>query len=156
MAFLQDNLTNDLWGLQAGFDSSYRFLNCWRAFVRPEFGIYDNHMTLNYNLYAASSTTGQQYQGSSSTYANPNYPIHTTNDGFSFLTQVDVGLDWQVTQHVSIQGGYRVVAVTGMGLADNQVPFYGNDTQAIDRHQSQRRPGAQRCVHRNDIHVVKF
>jgi hypothetical protein len=129
--FLNDHISNDLIGAQIGFDASYRFCNCWRAFIRPEVGIYDNHMVLNYNLYAVSSTTGQQYQASSSTYANPNYPVHSTTDGFSFLTQVDVGLDWQVTRHLSIQGGYRVVAVTGVGLSDNQVPFYGNDTQAI-------------------------
>ena len=102
-----------------------------RAFIRPEFGIYNNHMSLDYNLYAVSSTTGQQYQASSQTYANPNYPVHSTTDGFAFLTQVDVGLDWQVTRHVSIQGGYRIVAVTGVGLSDNQIPAFGNDTQAI-------------------------
>jgi len=130
--YLSDHITNDLVGLQAGFNASYRFLDCWRAFFRPVVGIYDNHMTLDYNLYAASSTTGQQFQGSSSTYANPNYPVHTTNDGFAFLTQVDVGLDWQITRHFSAQGGYRVIAATGMGLADEQVPFYGNDTQMID------------------------
>jgi hypothetical protein len=129
--FLNDHISNDLIGAQIGFDASYRFCDCWRAFIRPEVGIYDNHMSLNYNLYAVSSTTGQQFQASSQTYANPNYPVHSTNDGFAFLTQVDVGLDWQVTRHVSLQGGYRIVAVTGVGLADNQIPFYGNDTQAI-------------------------
>ena len=129
--FLNDHISNDLIGLQFGFDASYRFFDCWKAFVRPEFGIYNNHMSLDYNLYAVSSTTGQQYQASSSTYANPNYPVHSSTDGFAFLTQVDVGLDWQVTRHLSIQGGYRVVAVTGVGLSDNQIPAFGNDTQAI-------------------------
>jgi len=129
--YLNDHISNDLVGLQTGFNASYRFADCWKAFVRPEFGIYDNHMTLDYNLYAVNPTTGQQYQGSSSTYSNPNYPVHASTDGFSFLTQVDVGLDWQITRHLSVNGGYRVVAATGIGLADNQIPFYGNDTQSI-------------------------
>ena len=43
-------------------------------------------------------------------------------DGFAFLTQVDLGLDWQITQHISTQFGYRVVAATGMGLSDSQIP----------------------------------
>ena len=129
--YVNDHIKNDLYGFQIGFDASYRFLDCWKAFIRPEFGVYGNHMQLDYNLYAVSSTTGQQFQGSSSTYANPNYPVHATTDGFSFLTQVDLGLDWQVTRHLSLQGGYRVVAVTGVGLADDQIPFFGNDTQAI-------------------------
>ena len=82
-------------------------------------------------MYAVNATTGQQYQASSETYANPNYPVHATGNDFAFLTQVDVGLDWQLTRHLSLEGGYRVVAVTGVAVADDQVPFYGNDTQAI-------------------------
>ena len=129
--YLNDHITNDLVGVQAGFNAGYRFADCWKVFLRPEFGIYNNHMTLDYNVYAVSSTTGQQYQASSQTYANPNYPVHATTDGFAFLTQVDLGLDWQLTRHVSAQLGYRVVAVAGMGLSGSQIPFYGNDTQAI-------------------------
>ena len=49
-----------------------------------------------------------------------------------------MGLDWQVTNWLSLQGGYRVVAVTGIGLADNQIPFFGNDTQAIAHIQRDR------------------
>ena len=52
--YLNDHITNDLVGLQTGFNASYRFADCWKAFVPPEFGIYDNHMTLDYNLYAVS------------------------------------------------------------------------------------------------------
>jgi len=129
--YLNDHISNDLVGAQVGFNANYRFADRWKVFVTPKVGIYDNHMTLDYNLYAVSSTTGQQYQGSSSTYTNPNYPVHSTQDSFAFLTQVDLGLDWQITPHVSTQLGYRVVAVTGMGLSDSQIPFYGNDTQSI-------------------------
>ena len=96
--YLNDHVTNDLLGGQIGFNASYRFADCWKAFITPKFGIYNNHMQLDYNLYAVSSTTGQQYQASSQTYANPNYPVHSTTDGFAFLTQVDLGLDWQVTR----------------------------------------------------------
>jgi hypothetical protein len=129
--YLNDRITNDLVGAQAGFNVGYRFADCWKVFMTPKFGIYNNHTTLDYNVYAVGATSGIQYQASSQTYANPNYPVHATADGFAFLSQIDLGLDWQVTRHISTQVGYRVVAATGMGLADNQIPFYGNDTQAI-------------------------
>ena len=129
--YLNDHVTNDLIGAQIGFNASYRFCDCCKAFITPKFGVFDNHITSDYNLYAVNSTNGQVYQGSSQTYTNPNYPVHTTNDGFSFLTQVDLGLDWQATQHISAQVGYRVVAATGIALSDSQIPFFGNDTQAI-------------------------
>ncbi len=129
--YLNDHITNDLVGGQIGFNASYRFADCWKVFIIPKVGAFNNHMTLDYNLYAVSSTTGQPYQGSSSTYTNPNYPVHATTNDFAFLTQVDLGLDWQINRHVSTQLGYRVVAMTGIGLSDSQIPFYGNDTQAI-------------------------
>ena len=74
---------------------------------------------------------GREYQASSQTYPNPNYPIHATANDFAFLTQVDLGLDWQINCHVSTQLGYRVMAMTGMGLTGSQIPNFGNDTQAI-------------------------
>jgi hypothetical protein len=43
-----------------------------------------------------------------------------------------LGLDWQITQHIATQFGYRLVAATGIGLTDSQIPFYANDTQAIN------------------------
>jgi len=129
--YFNDHITNDLFGAQIGFNASYRFADCWKVFVTPVVGIFDNHMTLDYNAYAVGSTTGTVYQASAQAYTSPNYPMHTVTDGFSFLTQVDVGLDWQISKHVATQIGYRVVAVTGMGLSDSQIPYYGNDIQAL-------------------------
>jgi hypothetical protein len=129
--YLNDHVTNDLLGGQIGFNASYRVCNCVRVFLTPMVGLYDNHTTLDYNVYTVSSITRQQYQASSQTYSNPNYPIHATNDGFAVLTQVDLGLDWQITPHFGTQIGYRLVAATGIATPDDQIPAYGNDTQAI-------------------------
>jgi hypothetical protein len=127
--YLNDHITNDLLGGQIGFNASYRFCNCWKLFITPMVGLYDNHMTLDYNLYAV--VNNQQLQASSQSYSNPNYPVHTCSDGFAVLTQVDLGLDWQISCHVGAQIGYRLVAATDIGLSDNQIPSYANDTQAI-------------------------
>src|SRR5208282_1879972 len=70
--YLNDHVTNDLIGGQLGFNASYRFADGWKVFVTPKFGVFDNHITSDYNLYAVSATTGQVYQGSSQTYTNPN------------------------------------------------------------------------------------
>jgi hypothetical protein len=128
--FLNDEIANNLWGFQIGFNAEYHFNRCVKFFVTPKVGLYDNHMTLNYNLYAQDQA-GNYYQGSSPTYKPLDYPIHACADGLSILTQVDVGLNWDISCHWEAMVGYRLVAVTGVGLADNQVPFYGNDTQAV-------------------------
>ena len=129
--FMDDHITNDLVGFQAGFNANYCFADCWKVFFRPVVGVFNNYVSLDYNLYAVSCTTGAQYQGSSQTFTNPNYPIHANTDGFSFLTQVDLGLDWQICRHVSAELGYRVVAMTGMALSDSQFPSDGSATQCI-------------------------
>ena len=155
--YLNDHITNDLIGAQTGFDLSYRFLNCWKAFIRPEFGIFNNHTQLNYNLYAVSSTTGQQYQASSETYANPNYPVHATGNDFAFLTQVDVGLDWQ-THPARFHRGrisrvrrhrHRHVGRPGAVLRQRHASHR--------QHPAQRQPGPQWGVcRRHDYLVARF
>ena len=59
------------------------------------------------------------------------FPAHGTTTGLAFLTQIDVGADWQFSCHWSARVGYRVVAITGMGLADDQFPEYMCDTQEM-------------------------
>ena len=64
------------------------------------------------------------------------YPVHSTANLFSVLSQIDVGADWQITQHLSARVGYRLLAATGIGLSDAQIPQYLNDIptiQDIDR-----------------------
>ncbi|MGD0896604.1 MAG: BBP7 family outer membrane beta-barrel protein [Thermoguttaceae bacterium] len=125
---LNDEIANNLWGVQVGCNLKYCLCNRLSLFVTPKVGLYDNHMTLDYNISAGPDNC---YQGSSPTYKPLDYPIHSSSDGLSILTQVDVGLNWQISCNWEALVGYRLVAVTGMGLADNQVPFYGNDTQAV-------------------------
>ncbi len=59
------------------------------------------------------------------------YPVHSHCNEFSLLTQIDAGLEWQFTQCLSARIGYRVLAATGIGLADNQIPPYLNDIPSI-------------------------
>jgi hypothetical protein len=126
---LYDQIANNLWGFQIGCNAQYRLCRCLSVFVAPKVGIFDNHMTLDYNLFAMGQNC--YYQGSSPTYKPLDYPIHSCGDGFSVLSQIDIGLNWQVSCHWEATAGFRLLAITGMGLADNQVPFYGNDTLAV-------------------------
>jgi hypothetical protein len=59
------------------------------------------------------------------------YPVDSSTDVVSFLTELNLGIDWQPTDHWSLVAGYRVLAVTGIGLADNQIPQYIVDIPEI-------------------------
>jgi hypothetical protein len=119
-AVLSDNITNNLVGVQVGFDAAYNVFDCVRLFITPRVGIYDNFMESTFQAH-----TGNMVQGHTADYGD--FPAHGTKNGISFLTQIDMGVDWQFSRNWSARAGYRVVAITGMGLADEQFPQYMND-----------------------------
>jgi len=130
--FLTDSIENNLIGFQLGFDASYALTSRLSVFCVPKIGIYDNHI---HNRFDA-------YRGDGALFGpNPNppvgnpvpgtFPVSSTTDALAFLTQIDVGLDWQFARQWDAFVGYRVVIATGIGLADNQYPHYIVDIPEI-------------------------
>lgn len=125
-AFLDDRIANNLIGLQLGVDGDYYITPSLRVFVAPKFGIYNNHIEHDFRAYLSDGTVAQQFE-----YPGRTYPVRSTKDLASFMTQIDVGLDWEFAPSWSARVGYRVVAVTGIGLADNQIPQFIVDIPEI-------------------------
>jgi hypothetical protein len=123
-AYLSDRITNNLVGPQIGFDAAYRIGDSLRVFVSPKFGIFNNYLDSDF-----TAATGN---GIVATGPYGNFPAHGTRNAISFLTQIDVGADWRFARNWSVKAGYRVLAVTGVGLADDQFPQYINDIPEIE------------------------
>ncbi len=121
-AFLEDKVSNDLFGFQFGFDMGYQVLPSCRLFAAPKFGVYNNHIDHYFVARLSDGTVGTV-----TSPAGETFPSQSNTNVLSFLTQIDVGLDWQLTQRLSAQMGYRVIVATGMALADHQIPHYVND-----------------------------
>jgi hypothetical protein len=124
-AYLRDRITNNLVGGQFGFNASYLLGFNLRLFLNPSFGIYGNHIKNRFELYRGDGAvaTTNPYMGT--------YPVNSSDNVVSFLTQIDVGLDWQFSPNWSANIGYRVVAISGIGLADEQIPVRVNDIPDI-------------------------
>jgi hypothetical protein len=122
-AYLSDNITNNLIGPQFGFGAAYRLFPNVRLFITPKVGIYDNFMDHTFQARLGDGTNGTGVYGS--------FPVNSTRSGVAFLTQIDVGADWRFAQNWSARIGYRVVAVTGIGTADDQFPQYIVDKPEI-------------------------
>lgn len=118
-AYFADDVTNNLIGFQVGFDAAYNVYNNLRLFVSPKIGIYDNFMDNTFQAQLGNGVTN----GYAAPY-NVYYPINGHKNAVAFLTQIDVGADYQFTQHWSARMGYRIVAITGIGLAEDQFPQY--------------------------------
>ena len=125
-AFLSDRIYNNLIGFQFGCEAGYQVCCTWRVFVAPKFGIYNNHIRNSFELFRGDGQMATQ-----TAYPGESYPVNSHTDCISFLTQVDLGVEWQFAENWSAQVGYRVVAITGVGLADNQIPPYVVDIPEI-------------------------
>jgi hypothetical protein len=130
-AYLNDTVTNNMFGAQLGFDLAYRFGNKVRVYISPKFGVYDNSMDQNFKAYLGSGTLGLSPYGY--------FPVESNRNAIAFLSEVDLGLDWQFTQRWSARIGYRLIALNGIAQADDQFPQYIVDQPEIahiDNHSS--------------------
>lgn len=127
-AYLSDRITNDLWGGQVGFDLGYNFGGgALRLFATPKVGIYDNNVTTYFQANLGNGNVATlNYPGQLG-----GYPVSASTNVFAVLSQIDVGAEWFFARRWSARVGYRLVAISGIGLADNQFPTYINDIQAI-------------------------
>ncbi len=118
-AVLNDRITNSLFGFQVGCDVDYRLFSRWRLFAKPQIGIYNNHINHEFHAYLGDGTAGVP---SAASGQPGTYPVRSSVDAVSFITQLDLGVDWQIGGNWSAQGGYRVMVATGIGLSDHQIP----------------------------------
>ncbi len=127
-AYLEDNVRNSLLGFQFGADLSYNWLPNWRLFAAPKIGLYNNHVEHYFTMQRGDGVVASPTAASGVT---DSFPVQSNEDALSFLTEIDLGLDWQVAPNWSVFLGYRVVFATGIALADNQIPTYVVDIPEI-------------------------
>lgn len=125
--YLNEHIENHLVGFQFGFEADCWLFDNLRLFVTPKLGIYNNHISHVFRLYLGDGTIPTT--GSSGVPGT--YPVRCSTNNVSFLGQLDLGLDWHFAPRWSLRGGYRVIAATGIGLADHQIPPYLVDIPEI-------------------------
>ena len=101
---------NDMVGVQWGAVLNYRFDSRLSVFATPKMGIYGNAAESESRYYRGDGIVG--------------FDITGHKDTVSFLGSLDLGLNYDLGSHWSFTGGYRVVAVSGVALSDNQIPHF--------------------------------
>jgi hypothetical protein len=131
--FLEDRVVNNLAGFQFGCDANYQAFRNWRLFVRPKLGIYNNHIQHTFMAYRGDGElfAPDPAPAPPTSVVPGSYPVRSTKDVVSFMTQVDLGLDWQFQPNWTLSAGYRVLVASGIGLADHQIPPYIVDIPEI-------------------------
>ena len=126
-AYLQDDITNDMIGFQFGFESSYYLSGACRFFVAPQIGIYNNHIRNRFSLYRGDGTVAYEIEPD----LDGTYPVNSSKDVLSFMTEIDFGFDWKFSRNWSARLGYRVLFISGIGLAEEQITPYAVDIPEI-------------------------
>ncbi|MEA1951413.1 MAG: hypothetical protein U9N87_08515, partial [Planctomycetota bacterium] len=114
---------------QFGFETRASRWHNLQLYLSPKFAIGCNHIENDYQLYRGDGALGRPTAASG---MPGSFPVSSSKDVFSVITQIDVGLEWNFACNWSARIGYRLMVATGMGLADNQIPFYIVDIPEIE------------------------
>lgn len=125
---LSDSISNDLIGVQIGC-LFQRQIGC-RAnfFITPKLGVYNNRIEHRFDLRRGD---GAAAMPSALSNVNGSYPVESSTDVVSFLSEANIGIQYQLSSRWTLFGGYRVVVLTNAGLADNQIPQFIVDIPEI-------------------------
>jgi hypothetical protein len=118
-AYYDIDVQNHLVGVQIGANATYNVGQRVRLRATPKAGVFNNHIHQIQRIYNAN---GVATVGVGNPLAGQAYDINTEKDDVSFLTEIDLGLDWRISQRWSATVGYRAVAITGVALATHQIP----------------------------------
>ena len=127
--YINDHVRNNIFAFQFGFDTKAPKWHGLQAFLSPRIALGCNHIENEYQIYRGDGVAGRPTAASG---MPGTFPVTSVKDAFSLITQIDIGLDWQITERWNARIGYRLTMATGMGLADNQIPFYIVDIPEVE------------------------
>jgi len=125
---MQNSIENNLLGVQLGYQLDRQWGRLATFFIAPKFGIYNNRIEHRFDLRRGDGAVAMPTAASG---VSGSFPVASTSNVVSFLTEVNLGFSWRPTYHWTLFGGYRVMALTGIGLADSQIPQYIVDLPEI-------------------------
>lgn len=123
-AYLRFRTANNLFGAQIGALLNYQVCPRVGVFFIPKVGIFGNQMN--------SRTTLESGNGIIGTINDPGpqpFDIYGHKSDVSLLGELDFGLNYAILPNLWVFGGYRVLGINNLALADNQFLPYLADAQ---------------------------
>lgn len=102
------NMVNHLVGFQVGSRAYWQPLSFLRFYASPKAGIYGTMIDETHHLCRDDGFHG--------------FELQTSKDDVSFVGQLDFGATFDLGCGLSLFGGYRAIFISGIGLADHQIP----------------------------------
>ena len=124
-AYYDIDVKNNLIGGQIGFRLDWRTGCKCSFFAAPKIGIYNNYVTQRQHVYDGTGTTAYRFADGRAA------DLSSSENVFAVLSEVDLGVNYQLTCNISVYGGYRLVAATGVATASEQIPYLGDDLDSM-------------------------
>lgn len=114
---------NNMLGFQLGSGLNYCVTNRLSLYGMTRVGIFGNNVS---QCQYATGTQGDAWVNGG-VYNGQAYRVSGRTTDLAFIGQLDLGARWQVSRCWSVNAGYRIVGLTGVALATQQVPTdFGN------------------------------
>lgn len=116
-AHYQVNLDNDLIGFQIGSAANFWVTQRFSTYVTGRVGIYNNHVRQFQQIYGTA--------GPVTINNGPNtgeiFSVTSAKDELAVVGQLDFGVRWNISQCWSLDAGYRVMGLSGVAIAEDNV-----------------------------------
>ena len=121
------DVDNELIGFQIGSNANWMFGCKWSAFCDTTLGIYGNNANMSQAVYGGGSGM-VTWDGSGNAVS-----VMAKKTDVSFLGEMRAGVGYQVGCNCRVTAAYRVMAITGVALANEQIPSVWSDSSYVAR-----------------------
>ncbi len=122
------DVENTLLGLQLGSRGEVCFSNRLRGAGTIKTGIFNNNVNTRQRI---TDPTGAIYATVPSA-AGRNFDYGDEKNDVAFLSEIDLGLIYQLSCKARLRVGYRALGIAGVALATDQIPYEFDNTLATE------------------------
>jgi opacity protein-like surface antigen len=126
--FYNIDIDNNLIGFQLGGNASYSFTSRLLATLDARVGLYGNYVQHSSSVIGCTIGPAVVNTG----YHLGEAALVSTNEvDASMAFELKLGTMYRISDHWTTDFGYRAVAISGLALPDDQIPFRFGDLQTI-------------------------
>ncbi len=134
--YYRNTIRNDLVGAQIGGRLTYCTGRRLNLYTGSKFGVFGNRIT--YDTFAGTATD-TAIVFSDNSYDGQAYNFSSATTELALLGEGEVGLGWRLSPCWTLNGGYRLIGISGIATAPGQIPTdftLTNDVQRIRHNDS--------------------
>ena len=121
------DVENTLFGFQAGRRMELPMKGRLSLGLLGKLGLFNNRVRTEQRLTRQDANRIGIEVATINNEGGADFDLYDTKDDLAFLGEADAGLIFRVSQNSRIKIGYRVVAATGIAIAEDQIPADFND-----------------------------